>query len=630
MAELLLLSLCFGAAQGKHVAVSAGGAFIQMRSDVTDVTTFSKMRFIGRWYPEGNVMKHSWGTGTFMVRFRGSASLGASLQSPTYQAPHYYVCQVDEGPDIRLPHSSGTLVIAEGLSPSEHTIKCGRSSEASYGTTTLAGVVLDSGSEVLPLDASSHLRYEAIGDSITAGFKVTGTAQEQATPRNEDVFKTYERHLADAWGTSDWRVVAKSGISILPYLGGAEKVMELEFPCRTFWADWQGSCPIAWDFEDWQADVVSINLGTNDFAFGDAVTKASFQKGYKDLVVLVRSKYPKALILCIQPLQYSCGGGSAKLQAIVEGLEAAVEEMQQSGDRKVRYHTTGTMQSPWLDCQTHYSDFTHPTVEGNEIFAERLLETLTNDVRFFFPEKCSGSGPRCNGAVVTTAPSSTTTTTTASTTATADSSTTASTTATAGSESACVARPQSSLPSGSWATTDSYCANCANDGSVWPCDTDPLLCDCSPQNVTTSVSVTVPTTTLATLLSTTAPEDGSATCVARPQSELPSGSWATTDAYCVKCAIGYEWWPCDSVPSLCDCSPQNVTTSVSVTVPTTTLAPLPTTTAPEDGSTTCAARPQSELPSGSWATTDAYCAKCATGYEWWPCDSQPELCSCSR
>jgi len=442
-------------------------------------------------------------------------------------------------------------------------VKCGRSSEASYGITTLTDVVLDASGELLPaLGNSMELRYEAIGDSITAGFKVTGTASEAATPQNEDVFQTYVRHLADAWGTSDWRVVAKSGISILPYGSGSEKVMAQEWPCREFWAEWQGACPVQWDFSVWQADVVTINLGTNDFAFGDmsTVTKSNVQAGYKELLALVRQKYPQALILCIQPLQYSCGGGSQKLQNIVDGLEAAVSDMRQSGDDKVRYHTSGTVQSQWLHCQQHYSDYTHPTVEGNAIYAQKLLGTLTDDVRLFFPEKCSGTGPTCSVSIPAPTPVPTpvpfpaapTLVTTQSTT-TSSLSTTAPGSGSSG-DAVCVAKPQSSLPDGTWATSDSYCSKCSTGYQWWPCDTDPSLCDCS-----TTTSATVPANLPASTTSASSTQSpgsvpvGSLTCTATLQSSLPSGTWATTDEYCAKCESGYLWWPCDTNPSLCQC-----------------------------------------------------------------------------
>ena len=43
-------------------------------------------------------------------------------------------------------------------------------------------------------------------------------------------------------------------------------------------------------------------------------------------------------------------------------------------------------------------------------------------------------------------------------------------------------------------------------------------------------------------------------CVAIPQNELPSGSWATTNEQCAQCSTGYAYWPCQVTPSLCRCS----------------------------------------------------------------------------
>merc|ERR1712066_180804 len=348
-------------------------------------------------------MRHSWGTGSFVLRFRGSTSVRAVLQNPSEL---YHVCQVDGGEEMRLAHSGGgSLTIASGLAVNEeHMVRCGRSNEASYGETVFQDVVLDAGGELLqaPGPSDSELRYEAIGDSITAGFKVTVEAgsSQGPTAANEDVFETYERHLADAWATSEWHVIARSGISVTPY--GAEKVMQQQWPCRSF--SW-GTCTAPWDFS-WQADVVTINLGTNDYVFGSP-TPAQFEAAYAELLRMVRDKYPNALIFALAPLQYTCGGAQwgpsaqdPKWKPMVDGVQRAVENLKQNGDEKMLYRATGSTDAPWLNCLQEYSDQTHPTVEGNRKFAERLLESLTTDIRRFFPEKCGGSGPRCDGASV--------------------------------------------------------------------------------------------------------------------------------------------------------------------------------------------------------------------------------------
>jgi len=79
-----------------------------------------------------------------------------------------------------------------------------------------------------------------------------------------------------------------TGVSILDY-GTTGVVMPLEvivntltliphilryrlcqqYPCTQFWEAWQGTCPLQWDVNSWQAQIVVVNLGTNDFAFGN-------------------------------------------------------------------------------------------------------------------------------------------------------------------------------------------------------------------------------------------------------------------------------------------------------------------------------------------------------------------------
>mmetsp|Transcript_118890 Transcript_118890/g.296592 ORF Transcript_118890/g.296592 Transcript_118890/m.296592 type:complete len:945 (-) Transcript_118890:417-3251(-) len=357
-----------------------------------------KVRFVGRWYPVGSSsasssMQHGWGPGIFEVRFRGSTAIWASLTS---EQEVYFVCRVDDGPEERKPHLDGMLMLATGLSvDGEHTVRCGRSSEASYGETTLASIGLDEGGELLPPVArgTSELRYAAIGDSITAGFAVMESAGSTvgATLANSDVFQTYERYLADAWSTSDWSVVARSGISVTPY--GGEVVMKDRWPCRSF--SWTGSCPAEWDFGSWHADVVTINLGTNDFVFGRPSAE-EFQAAYGDLIDLVRSKYPRALIACLAPLVYSCFGSTdPKWQTAVGSIQRAVQARQDAGDDRVRFYATGSPEQPWLTCATDYVDYTHPTAEGNRKFAAKLFEVLTSDVQRFFSDKCIGEKGEC-------------------------------------------------------------------------------------------------------------------------------------------------------------------------------------------------------------------------------------------
>jgi len=562
-------------------------AFFTLCSSATNAAPFEdqieKVYFGGRWWRDGDMMRHSWGLGTFIVRFQGSSSLVVNMGA-AYDGS-YYTCQVDNGAEQRIfvansllnPTSIGMTFTGLSLTE-EHTISCGRNNEASYGDSIISGITLEDNGQLLqaidPNANNNMIRFEAIGDSITAGYKVLVPAgvSDPATIANQDVFQTYIRYMADAWGTTDYQVIAKSGVSILDY-GTTGIVMPREWPCREYWDGWEGNCPGLWDFSDWQADVVTINLGTNDFAFGNP-TQEQFRQGYLSFIQQVRSKYPNALIACIEPIQHSCNGESFPLlTGIVNGLEQAVSDM---NDQKVIYYETGRTEDPWLDCTLStqdFMDFTHPTVQGNQKFAARLLDAMTNDVRQFFPNKCGGSGPTCLPGT----PSSPSTISPVSSPVSIPSTPPTSSPVLLSPVSVpsapssviviCTAIPQAQLPEGQWATTDEQCQKCGDGYQWWPCDTDPALCQCSPTN-TMSPSVPAPVYSPVSMPSVSpvsspvsapsSPIQSEIICTAVPQNELPTGAWATTDNQCGKCADGYQWWPCDTTsPSLCDCTENN-------------------------------------------------------------------------
>jgi len=358
--------------------------------------------FIGRWYDNHPGKTVSWGPHSFQTTFTGSSSIAISLSDASSLGELSYTCTGSAlgGAEKVFTTSQFQAPLAVGLQPAlKYTLNCGRNDEASYGTTTVSDVLLQSGGTLLksPLPPKA-LRYMAIGDSITAGFKALiepGTGV-QPSAANEDLFKTYGRHLADAWGASDWHVVARSGIAATSYDPNV-KTMDEQFPCRDF--TWGGTnCPAQWDFSNWQADVVTINLGTNDFTFGSPTT-AQFQAAYETLIDLVRSKYGKnTLIFGICPTQYSCGGGGSKWTQMRDGVMQAIQSKVDAGDQLVRYVPTGDWKDPWLTCATEYSDYTHPTVTGHAKLASKLLETLTYEVRKIFPGKCPGTGTTCGDA----------------------------------------------------------------------------------------------------------------------------------------------------------------------------------------------------------------------------------------
>jgi hypothetical protein len=110
----------------------------------SSVATWEQLEKIysgGRWWRNNdNTMKHSWGVGTFIVRFRGSSNL--VMQMKSVSAGAYYTCKIDGGTQVKLFHDNSIdyFEVASGLtSNAEHIVRCGRKNEASWGATIIYG-----------------------------------------------------------------------------------------------------------------------------------------------------------------------------------------------------------------------------------------------------------------------------------------------------------------------------------------------------------------------------------------------------------------------------------------------------------------------------------------------------------
>jgi lysophospholipase L1-like esterase len=292
-----------------------------------------------------------------------SVSFDFSTDSTNSGGALYFVTSVDGGAlqSFSQSDSRGTHRVSLASS-GEHTIMFGRSDEASYGHTTLHDIKLGGGKALSPSKPRGFV-YEALGDSITAGFKVTGSPMAST----EDVFKTYEYHLAQHWGIDDWNVIARSGIGIVERVD--EHAFHKQYECASFEF---GACTKQWDFSKRIPDVVSVNLGTNDYTFAYPLpTRQQFGTQYGDLLKQIRSNAKHATIFAIVPIIYSCVGG--KYSTMRDGILDAVQQM---GDSKVHVIETGTPADQWLNCGSEFSDWTHPTVQGHKKFADRLAQEM--------------------------------------------------------------------------------------------------------------------------------------------------------------------------------------------------------------------------------------------------------------
>lgn len=109
-----------------------------------------------------------------------------------------------------------------------------------------------------------------------------------------------------------------------------------------------------WNFGP-QAQLVLLNLSTNDFSANTDPTEAAFVVGFEALLTNIRSKYPAAYILCTVGPMLTGTDLTAKARPYIA---AAVAARRAAGDLNVEAYEM-TTPNPNPGCDSHPNLLTH-------------------------------------------------------------------------------------------------------------------------------------------------------------------------------------------------------------------------------------------------------------------------------
>jgi hypothetical protein len=232
--------------------------------------------------------------------------------------------------------SDQTVTLGSGLSSGDHVVELYRDTEGMYGKSTFLGFT--SGTPRAAPTSSGRL-VEVVGDSISAGYGDLGSEPHpnfMANPAcswsaaNSTWYLTYAA-LAGHSLNAEVSTIARSGWGIVRDANG-----DMGNVLPSVYGDTVGTMSTpAWPFTR-KANVVVVNLGTNDFAKGDPGTP--YEAAYVDFLKVVRSHYPDAwLFLTIGSMLGDPALGQAKGH-----LAAVVKARTDGGDTKITTFDFGT------------------------------------------------------------------------------------------------------------------------------------------------------------------------------------------------------------------------------------------------------------------------------------------------
>lgn len=232
----------------------------------------------------------------FEITFYGT-QLKAELTSAGSQTPRICVLIAEQGSpsekiiDLTKNKTKQEITLAEGLTEGYHTVKVYKITEASHNSLAVNSLQTDGFFYAKPQE--KELKIEFYGDSITTGYLNLREVFEEDGVSNE---KMQNGCLTYAWLAAqslnaEINVIARAGIG-MNYSHGANYFMKNAWT-QTYCSekDFLGynNYNPSWNFENYVADVVVINIGSNDY-WGPASNYATFQQ---DISYLCRDLFKK-------------------------------------------------------------------------------------------------------------------------------------------------------------------------------------------------------------------------------------------------------------------------------------------------------------------------------------------------
>ncbi len=207
---------------------------------------------------------------------------------------------IDDKPPTTIALTRGTRVyeLAKGLTPGSHRALLWKRTEAEVGVVTLHGFAVQGATgAAVTVPPRKQRRLVFIGDSITAGYGNEGAGPScHGSADTENNFDTYGAYAARELA-AEYVAAAWSGKGLTRNYDPRDAL--------TIPKIWTRVIPTEDDSPDigtGKADVVILNLGTNDFLQG-VPEEREFVTAFRKLLAEVRARFPgTSIVLALGPM----------------------------------------------------------------------------------------------------------------------------------------------------------------------------------------------------------------------------------------------------------------------------------------------------------------------------------------
>ena len=329
-----------------------------------------KIQYEGRVDFKDSAACINWSGSSISLKFKG-AEISAILKDA--DTANYYNVILDGKviSKIQLDTIKKNYLLASGLNKGKHKIELFKRTEWGKGQTFFYGFETNENATILSKSKPKKKKMEFYGDSITCGYgNEVINGNDSGTGHFENNYLTYGAITARNFD-AQFSCIATSGIGIMvswfPTI--MPDIYDLTDPHDK---------NTKWDFNKYTPDVVVINLFQNDSwivnqpkneqfksRFGSEKPKENFIiQSYENFVKTIRTKYPKASIVCVLGNMDATKEGSKWPIYIVK----AVENL---NDKKI---------------YTHFFEYKntsgHPKISEQKAMADSLIAFINQNIKW--------------------------------------------------------------------------------------------------------------------------------------------------------------------------------------------------------------------------------------------------------
>ncbi len=309
-----------------------------------------------------------WSGCAVVARFEGT---GVSIQVGDAWGGNWLDVTIDGGDPqpVDLQAGDATVRIAEGLAFGPHVVRIVKRTEPLFGAWTFRGLVVDEALPLLPAEPRTRT-VEVVGDSITAGYGDLGVGPDCSFEASTSSGRIAYGALAAAALNAAYSGVAWSGKGVYRNRDEGDPATMRDLYARTLPAS------AVTTGTPTPADVVVVNLGTNDFSYS-VPPRAEFVSAVHELIDEVLAQNPSAyVIIALGPMLSDWyPEGLDMLTNARSYLQQVVDERLAQGDTAIRF-----LELPTDDGSLGYGCDWHPSAPRHNTMAGQLTTAIRNAV----------------------------------------------------------------------------------------------------------------------------------------------------------------------------------------------------------------------------------------------------------